>query len=365
MEVRLATSNLAVCGAGSMTTRPKDGTPVMEARLNTDNPREGYIKLFRSILKHPLFEDHPPEYLKIWIYLLCKATRKPRRWWDGSGEVLIPIGGLVSSLNKIAAACCVSRGQVERALQVFTQCQMIETPTGTKPGQPSRHNGSLHVVVNFATYQAYAGETETPTETLGGHQPGRQQDASQTPVGRQQDISTIGKREIGGKAVVAEAGASVNGNIPQPQPPATTRIQVVTPKLSGPETVPEPDNHDRHALAHALIDELLPLHPGGGGKAQAVIALCAIIANVSPVTDEDRRWTAEPVETCNMIRSAHGRWRDALARGQGNSFQMKITLSRWISDRDWLRVPIETVDQKTERVIVETLAEISARKRAQ
>lgn len=141
--------------------------------MNDFNASTGYIVLYRSLLEHPLFQQHPPEYLKIFLYCLLKASYKPRKWWDGKTEHQIPIGGFIGSINTISSVCGVSRGQAERAIGVFKVCEMIEV----RPG----HSNSLYVLQNFERYQFSDKSTETQT--------GHKQDASETPAGQQRDAS--------------------------------------------------------------------------------------------------------------------------------------------------------------------------------
>jgi hypothetical protein len=149
--------------------------------VNTENLLTGYVALYRSILEHPLFTQHPPEYLKIWVYMLLRAARKPKRWWDGTAEVSIPVGGFVGSLNTISKRCGVSRSQVQRALVVFAKCDMIDCVP--------RHNNSLYVVNNYASYQEKKTATDTPAE--------RQRYMSDTPSERDRNVSGTNQEEIG------------------------------------------------------------------------------------------------------------------------------------------------------------------------
>jgi len=112
--------------------------------VNVDKSR-GFVVLYRTIEEHLLWTQHPPAYLKVWIYCLLKATYKPRKYWDGHKEVELPIGGFVSGSIEMAKKCNISRGQVRRALEVFESSQMLTSKPTNK--------FTVYVVVNFERYQ--------------------------------------------------------------------------------------------------------------------------------------------------------------------------------------------------------------------
>ena len=139
--------------------------------MNAENLRTGWIRVYRSLLDHHLFQQSPAEYFKIWMYFLMRVNHQPRAWWDGKTEITIPAGSFVGSLNSIATGCNVSRKQAERAVEKLKQCQMIEC----KPG----HSYTLYSLVNFTGYNQSQAETGTPR--------GRQGDAKGTPEGHEGD----------------------------------------------------------------------------------------------------------------------------------------------------------------------------------
>ena len=57
------------------------------------NKDGGWLRLYRSILNDPKFEDEPYSPLKLWLWLMCKAAWNP----DGPravGPVLVSLRGL-------------------------------------------------------------------------------------------------------------------------------------------------------------------------------------------------------------------------------------------------------------------------------
>ena len=146
---------------------PPEGT----SEMNAENLRDGWVRVYRSVLNHHVFEQSPAEYFKIWVYMLLRVNHRPRTWWDGRTEITIPPGCLVASLNRIASDCNVSKKQAERAIEKFKQCQMIVC----KPG----HSYTMYELVNFGGYNPTQGETGTPK--------GSQRDTEGTPGGQQGD----------------------------------------------------------------------------------------------------------------------------------------------------------------------------------
>jgi hypothetical protein len=140
------------------------------------NASTGFVAVYRSLLDNPLFTQHPPEYLKIFLYCLLRANYRPRKWWDGRGEIDIPIGGFISSSVSISDACKTSRAQVRRALDVLETSHMIEQKPATKY--------TLYVVVNYKAYQNLAEDTGHLTAT--DRPPDDQQIASKRPPNDQQ-----------------------------------------------------------------------------------------------------------------------------------------------------------------------------------
>jgi len=54
--------------------------------------RTGWIRLHRSMLDHPLMEQLPAAWFRIWVAILLSANWKPGVWWNGKREISIPAG---------------------------------------------------------------------------------------------------------------------------------------------------------------------------------------------------------------------------------------------------------------------------------
>jgi hypothetical protein len=105
--------------------------------------RFGWIKLHRSLPKHPRFID--PAWLAVWVYLLLNATHRHYLVnFDGHIVELQP-GQLVTGRHAIARATGVHESKVKRVLAVMKADRQIDQLTGVK--------GSIVTVRNWKLYQ--------------------------------------------------------------------------------------------------------------------------------------------------------------------------------------------------------------------
>jgi hypothetical protein len=107
--------------------------------------KAGFIKIWRSMADDPLWTSVPHAWFRVAMGVLFKANWKPGKWWDGSREVQIPAGGLVTSEDKLAGFCRVSRQQCRGAFRYFQETQWAKVET------TSRH--TLLIVRNWGRYQ--------------------------------------------------------------------------------------------------------------------------------------------------------------------------------------------------------------------
>ena len=66
------------------------------------NGAGGYVKLHRSLLDHPLVTQLPAAWLRVYVVLLMKVNWKPGVWWNGTQNIEIPAGSMVSSVEKLS-----------------------------------------------------------------------------------------------------------------------------------------------------------------------------------------------------------------------------------------------------------------------
>lgn len=111
------------------------------------NTSQGWIKLHRRLLRHPLWEFSTAEQKVLLVTLLMLANHAENTWhWNGQAFHCKP-GQLITSLNSLADKCGsgVSRRKVQTALRFFENCGFLVKRT-------SRHN-TLITICNWESYQ--------------------------------------------------------------------------------------------------------------------------------------------------------------------------------------------------------------------
>ena len=109
-------------------------------------PGNGWVKLYRDILSHWVYED--PEKLKIWITLLSKASHKEHKINVGYELVELQPGELVFGTRKFAEQVGLNQNKVYRTIKLFEDDGMIEYDTESYPGK-----FSIVRILNWEKYQ--------------------------------------------------------------------------------------------------------------------------------------------------------------------------------------------------------------------
>lgn len=110
--------------------------------MNTD----GWLKLHRRLLEHPVFTQLNPEALKVWIFCLLRANRAQTSWYDGRSQVSIPEGAFVFSLDGMARQCGISLQQLRTAISHLKNLSCITVKSTNKY--------SLLIIENWTRYQS-------------------------------------------------------------------------------------------------------------------------------------------------------------------------------------------------------------------
>ena len=71
--------------------------------------------LFRKLLDHPLMNQLPAAWFRVFVVILLKANWKPGTWWDGRQEITIPAGSMVTSIEKLSKLAGASKRQTRGA----------------------------------------------------------------------------------------------------------------------------------------------------------------------------------------------------------------------------------------------------------
>lgn len=132
--------------------------------------QNGWIKMSRDIIDHWVFRN--PNHLKMWVYLLMRASYKPAYQMLVKGSfVTIERGDVLTSLDRIAIDCHVTKKQVRTFLKLAQECSMIVPKLGTKTAHLS--------ICNYDTYQEVGHEKGT-TRAREGHDKGTIQEGKNT-----------------------------------------------------------------------------------------------------------------------------------------------------------------------------------------
>ena len=80
-----------------------------------DGSGKGYIRLHRKLLENPIFTSKPPEWFKIWIFILLRANWRESTFHPRQGEsIIVPAGSLVTSLEKLGTHAALSKEHARR-----------------------------------------------------------------------------------------------------------------------------------------------------------------------------------------------------------------------------------------------------------
>ena len=84
---------------------------------------KSWIKLYRKILKSPIWDNE--KALKIWIWCLVKATHEDRTQLVGQQEVILQKGQFVFGRKKASEELKMSESMVYRYIKVLENLQML------------------------------------------------------------------------------------------------------------------------------------------------------------------------------------------------------------------------------------------------
>lgn len=100
--------------------------------------KNGYIKIHRRLLDWEYYND--PSIKAVWLHLLLTASRKPWQY----GNIKVPSGSVVSTMQEIARECGVTERQARRAID-----KLRET------GEITAHRGKYKLVISIGKWKDY------------------------------------------------------------------------------------------------------------------------------------------------------------------------------------------------------------------
>lgn len=120
----------------------------------TDNFNSGYIKIFRSVSEHYLFnEKHSFSKFEAWVDILLKANHKPRQLNIKNVKFIVERGQCLRSLDTWATDWRWDKSKVRRFLELLQKENMIELKNELK--------STRLTICNYDTYQCFGNANET------------------------------------------------------------------------------------------------------------------------------------------------------------------------------------------------------------
>ena len=118
---------------------------------------KGYIKLYRDIQDHWLWQNERFDRKSAWIDLLLMANHKDRKMLFDGELVTIKRGQILTSIRKLSARWHWSMSTVIKFLNILEQDTMITRDSNTKR--------TVLTLVNYEVWQSSETPTGTPSET--------------------------------------------------------------------------------------------------------------------------------------------------------------------------------------------------------
>lgn len=178
----------------------------------------GYVKLWRSVMDCGLMQ-RPVEFT-LFSYLLMRAMHEPVRYGIAGGVVDIPVGGFISSPEKLGSELSLTRQVVRTAIKNLEKMQILTTKSTNK--------FTLYVIDNYAKYQGANQQTNQQTN---------QQVTINQPAVNQQLTTNIELNNINIKESKEEE--SINSKALAAEPPPVTPKKSPANKLTRPPDVCE------------------------------------------------------------------------------------------------------------------------------
>lgn len=104
---------------------------------------DGWYKMHRKIIESPIFNN--PNALRMWIWMLAKASHKQHSLMVGNQEVTLSPGEFVFGRAKAAAELSIPKSTAYDMLKSIEKMGMIRVKSGNK--------FSVVTIVNWGIYQ--------------------------------------------------------------------------------------------------------------------------------------------------------------------------------------------------------------------
>lgn len=169
---------------------------------------EGWFKLHRKIVASPIFDN--PEALKLWIWMLAKASHKAHGQMVGNQIVAVEAGEFIFGRKAAAAALGMTESKIYRLLKMMEKDGMLEVSSNNK--------FSIVHIVNWGVYQHGEGENCAAEE--------QQTDSKRTAEEQQTNTNKNDKKDKNEKEWKEGEAGRAEPPTPKPfVPPALEEIQ--------------------------------------------------------------------------------------------------------------------------------------------
>ncbi len=118
----------------------------------------GWARLYRRLLSHPIWTQLQPAVGKVAVTFILLANYRASKWYDGNSEVELPPGSFVTSYDRIAERCNISRQQARDA---FDHLEKLDFGTYRRT-----QRYTVVTLCNWETYQGSESDENTLETTL-------------------------------------------------------------------------------------------------------------------------------------------------------------------------------------------------------
>lgn len=129
----------------------------MDDPRTLDNLSTGWVRLHRSLLRSSIW-TMPLAWRILAITCLLSANHKPKKWWDGAENVIVPTGSFISSIRNLAKTIKITEKQVRGGFRALEVAQFISV-TRT-------HRWSMVNICNWEVYQSGESSDGTATKSI-------------------------------------------------------------------------------------------------------------------------------------------------------------------------------------------------------
>ena len=137
----------------------------------------GYVRIYRSLLEHPILECCTEATLKVWIVCLLLANWKPKEWFDGQRQITIPRGSFVTSRSRLAIKCHLSEQRTRDGIDCLRKLGCLTT-------QVTNHY-SVVSITKYDNYQCLSDRDEPAEDPTDNQQEAQRSTNGQPTVNRQ------------------------------------------------------------------------------------------------------------------------------------------------------------------------------------